>query len=73
MPEPTRAELDEYAGHTRALANFRSAQAALYANTSREAAAGITDETDEDARLQQAVIDAGKKLPKQYKHLRKGV
>jgi hypothetical protein len=73
MPEPTRAELNLYADENEALANYRRAQADLYDNTAREAAAGITTETDEYARLNQAVIDAGKKLPKRFKHLRKGV
>jgi hypothetical protein len=73
MPKPTAAELAAYAEETARLAGFRRAQADLYDNTAREAAAGITHETDEDTRLQQAVIDAGKELPKRYRHLRKGV
>ncbi len=73
MSKPTDAELDVYAAENEALAAFRRAQAALYENTAREAAARIDHETPEYQRLNQAVIDAGKRLPKRFKHLRKDV
>lgn len=71
--EPSAAELAVYAKENELLAAFRRAQADLYTNTARESAAGITTETAEDTRLQQAVIAAGKQLPKRFKHLRKDV
>ena len=73
MPKISQQELDVYADENRALAEFRHAQAALYENTAREAAAGITHETPEYQRLNQAVIDAARRLPKGLKHLAKGV
>lgn len=73
MSKPTRTELNEYADDNEALAGFRRAQADLYDNTARQSRAGILIDNDEDDRLQQAVLDAGKKLPKHLKHLRKGV
>lgn len=39
----------------------------------REVGAGVTGETDEYHRLNDAVIAAGEKLPKRYKYLTKGV
>lgn len=73
MSKPARAELDEYAAGNKKLAAFRRAQADLYDNTALEAAAGITEETDEFTRLNQAVIDTGKQLPKGLRHLRKDI
>ncbi|MFI9244166.1 hypothetical protein ACIGXF_16610 [Streptomyces sp. NPDC053086] len=72
MPKPSKKAIQEYADENRLLAEFRRAEAALYENAAREAAAGITTETPEYLRLNQAVIDAGKRLPKRFKHLRKG-
>jgi hypothetical protein len=68
-----QADLTEYAAQNEALANFRQAQANLYNFTAHQAAAGATVETDEYLRLNQAVIDAGKALPKHLRHLRKGI
>jgi hypothetical protein len=73
MSKPTRDELATYANDNEALADFRSAQAALYRLTAQQSRAGILVGNPEDDRLQQAVIDAGKKLPKHLKHLRKDV
>lgn len=73
MSKPTAAELDVYAAENVLLAAFRQAQADLYALTARESAARITHETPEYLRLNQAVIDTGKRLPKRFKHLRKDV
>jgi len=73
MLKPTSEELRNYADENQLLAAFRRAQADLYELTAREAAAGITEETPEFLRLNQAVIDAGKRLPKGLKHLRKGI
>ncbi|MFF9309938.1 hypothetical protein ACF1BS_03415 [Streptomyces sp. NPDC014748] len=69
MPKPTQAQIDEYAAENELLAAYRRAEAALYENAAAEARAGITHETPEFLRLNQAVIDAEKKLPKR---LRKG-
>lgn len=73
MSKPTATELDVYAAENVLLAAFRRAQADLYEHTARESAARITRETPEYLRLNQAVIDAGKRLPKRFKHLRKDV
>ncbi|MFJ9740837.1 hypothetical protein [Streptomyces sp. NPDC101166] len=73
MPKPTAEDLRTYAEENALLAAFRRAQADLYDNTAREAATGITHETPEYLRLNQAVIDAGKRLPKGLKHLAKGI
>jgi hypothetical protein len=73
MSQPTPEELRAYAAENDLLAAFRRAQADLYTNTASESAAGITHETAEYQRLNQAVIDAGKKLPKRFKHLAKGI
>lgn len=73
MPEISNKELQKYAAENRLLAEFRRAEAALYENTASEAAAGITHETPAYQRLNQAVIDAGKRLPKRFQHLAKGV
>ncbi|MFF2852657.1 hypothetical protein ACFVT5_41150 [Streptomyces sp. NPDC058001] len=73
MSKPTAEELRVYAEETTLLADFRRAQADLYAHTAREAAAGNLEETPEYQRLNQAVIDAGKKLPKGLKHLAKDI
>lgn len=70
---PTPAQLAEYADETEALAVFRRAQADLYANTAHEVRAGVTGETPEYHRLNDAVIAAGKKLPKRLRHLAKDV
>lgn len=68
-----QSELTEYAAHNEALAVFRRAQADLHELTAREAKNGVTEETPEFHRLNQAVIDAGKALPKQLRHLAKGI
>jgi hypothetical protein len=73
MPKPNKSALQEYAEENRRLAEFRRAQAALYENTAREAVAGIQHETPEFLRLNQAVIDAGRKLPQRLRHLAKEV
>lgn len=73
MPKISQHELDVYAAQNETLAAFRRAQADLYENTAKEAAAGITHETPEYQRLNQAVIDAAKRLPKGLKHLAKGI
>lgn len=73
MPKPTAEELRVYAEENEALAAYRRSEADLYENTAKEAAAGITDETPEFLRLNQAVIDAAKKLPKRYKNIAKRV
>jgi len=70
---PTTDELRAYAEENELLAAFHRAQADLYASTARESAAGITHETTEYLRLNQAVIDAGKRLPKRLRHLAKGI
>jgi hypothetical protein len=72
MSKPTR-QLQEYADENLRLAEFRRAQAALYENTAREAAAGIQHETPEFLRLNQAVIDAGRNLPKRLRYLAKEI
>ena len=69
MPKPTAEQLRVDAEENELLAAFRRAQADLYANAARESAAGIFHETDEYLRLNQAVIDAGKRLPEGLKHL----
>jgi hypothetical protein len=71
MSQPTPEELRAYAAENDLLAAFRRAQADLYTNTARESAAGITHETPEYLRLNQAVIAAGRKVPKRFKHLAK--
>jgi hypothetical protein len=71
MPKPTAEQLRVDAEENELLAAFRRAQADLYANAARESAAGIFHETPEYLRLNQAVIDAGRKLPKRFKHLAK--
>lgn len=67
MSKPTREELNVYADENRLVAAYQSAKAALAENTAREAAAGIRTETPEFLRLNQAVIDAEKQLPKRFK------
>ncbi|MGW3196310.1 hypothetical protein ACWDBD_17325 [Streptomyces sp. NPDC001118] len=71
MSKPSQEALQEYADENRLLAEFRRAEAALHENAAKEAAAGITHETPEFLRLNQAVIDAGKRLPKRFKHYAK--
>lgn len=71
MPNNSNEALQEYAAENQLLADFRRAEAALYENAAKEAAAGITHETPEYLRLNQAVIDAGKRLPKRLKHYAK--
>lgn len=73
MPKPTADQTRDYIGENELLAAFRRAQADLYENTAREAAAGVTQETPEYQRLNQAVIDAGERLPKGLRHLAKGI
>lgn len=67
MPNPTRDELSVYADENLLVAAYQRAKAALSENTAREAAAGITHETPEYQRLNQAVIDAEKQLPERFK------
>lgn len=67
MPKPTQDELDVYAEENRLLAAYQRAKAELAENTAREAAAGITHETAEFLRLNQAVIDAEERLPKRFR------
>lgn len=69
MP-PTKKQINEYANDNNLLAAYRRAEADLYENTAREVRAGITHETPEYLRLNQAVIDAEERLPE---HLRKGL
>ena len=71
MPKPSKEALQEYADENRRLAAFRRAEAALYENTAKECAAGALHETPEFLRLNQAVIDAGKNLPKRFRHYAK--
>ena len=71
MSKPTAAELAEYADENELLAAYRRAEADLYDHTAREVRAGVTGETDEYHRLNDAVIAAGKRLPKRFKHLAK--
>lgn len=73
MSKPTADELRVYAEENKLLAAYRRAEADLYENTAREVAAGINHETPEYIRLNQAVIDAGKALPKRYKSITKRV
>jgi hypothetical protein len=74
MPKPTREELDAYADENLLVAAYQRAKADLAENTAREAAAGILTETPEYQRLNQAVIDAEKKLPKRFqKAARRGL
>ncbi len=74
MSKPTRDELDVYADENRLIAAYHQASAALAESTAREAAAGITHETPEYQRLNQAVIDAEARLPKRFrKAARKGL
>ncbi|MEU4051273.1 hypothetical protein AB0F09_19000 [Streptomyces olivaceus] len=74
MSKPTREELDVYADENRLVAAYHKASAALAENTAREAASGITHETPEYQRLNQAVIDAEEQLPKRFrKAARKGL
>ncbi|MEU3528839.1 hypothetical protein AB0E62_34160 [Streptomyces sp. NPDC038707] len=71
MSKPNKKAVQEYVQENQLLAEFRRAEAALYDNAAREAAAGITHETPEFLRFNQAVIDAGKRLPKRFRHLAK--
>jgi hypothetical protein len=74
MDKITREQLDAYAEENRLLAAYQRAQAELAENTAREAAAGITHETAEYQRLNQAVIDAEQRLPKRLqKAARRGL
>ncbi|MGX1254165.1 hypothetical protein RKD48_006676 [Streptomyces ambofaciens] len=66
MSKPTRDELNVYAEENQRIAAYHQASAALAENTAREAAAGITHETREYQRLNQAVTDAEKQLPKRF-------
>lgn len=72
MPKLTKEALQEYAEENRLLAEFRRAEAALYENTAKETAAGILHETPEFLRLNDTVVDAGKRLPKRFRHYAKG-
>jgi hypothetical protein len=67
MPSPTPDELNVYADENRLIAAYQRAKADLAENTAREAAAGIVTETAAYQRLNQAVIDAEKQLPKRFK------
>lgn len=69
MSKPTAAQIAEYADENDALAAFRRAEADLYAHTAQEARAGVSGETEEYHRLNDAVIAAGKKLPKRFQYL----
>ncbi|MFH9812502.1 hypothetical protein ACH4NO_18140 [Streptomyces olivaceus] len=74
MSKPSRDELAVYADENRLIADYHKASAALAENTAREAAAGILVETPEYQRLNQAVLDAEKQLPKRFrKAARKGL
>ncbi|MEV4041457.1 hypothetical protein [Streptomyces sp. NPDC049744] len=74
MSKSTRDELNVYADENQRIAAYHQASAALAENTAREAAAGITHETREYQRLNQAVIDAEKQLPKRFqKAARRGL
>lgn len=74
MSKPSRDELAVYADENRLIADYHKASAALAENTAREAAAGITHETPEYQRLNQAVLDAEARLPKRFKKAaRKGL
>ncbi|MGW0577740.1 hypothetical protein ACWD25_17600 [Streptomyces sp. NPDC002920] len=73
MPEPSAEDVRVYVDENELLAAFRRAQADLYDNAAREAAAGISEETPEYQRLNRAVIDTGKRLPKSLKHLTKDI
>ncbi len=73
MPKPTADELQVYADENEALAAYRRAEADLYDHTAREVRSGVTGETDEYHRLNEAVIAAGKKLPKRFKYLTESV
>lgn len=72
MPKLSKEALQEYAKENQLLADFRRAEAALYENTAKDAAAGILHETPEFLRLNDAVVDAGKRLPKRFRHYAKG-
>lgn len=68
MPKKITAKaLREYAKENRRLAAHRRAEADLYENTADEAEAGITYETPEYLRLNGAVIDAERRLPKRFR------
>ncbi|MFD7465115.1 hypothetical protein [Streptomyces tendae] len=67
MPKPSPEELAVYAAENRLVAAYQRAEADLAENAAREAAAGITHETAEYQRLNQAVIDAEQRLPKRFK------
>ncbi|MEV5347182.1 hypothetical protein [Streptomyces achromogenes] len=73
MSRPSKKDIQEYVEENRLLAAFHRAEAALHDNTAREAAAGITHETEEYLRLNQAAIEAGRRLPKRFRHLAEGV
>ena len=73
MAQLTEAQLAEYADENELLAAYRRAEADLYALTACEVRAGVTGETDEYHRLNNAVIAAGKNLPKRYQYLTEGV
>ena len=62
-------ELAEYAEQNRLLAAYYRAAADLANNTAREAAAGITHETDDYSRLNDAATAAAKALPKSLRHV----
>ncbi|MEU0589955.1 hypothetical protein [Streptomyces ardesiacus] len=70
----SQKQLDVYADENLRVAAYQRAKAALAENTAWEAAAGITHETREYQRLNQAVIDAEQQLPKRFKKAaRKGL
>lgn len=72
MPTPSKKAIQEHVEENRLLAEFHRAEAELHENTAREAAAGIDYETEEYLRLNEAATEAGKRLPKRFRHLRKG-
>lgn len=70
----SQKQLNVYAEENRLVAAYQRAKANLAENTAREAAAGITHETPEYQRLNQAVINAEASLPARFKKAaRKGL
>ncbi|MFF5473347.1 hypothetical protein [Streptomyces achromogenes] len=72
MSKPSKRAIREYVEENRLLAQWHSAEAELHDNTAREAAAGIQHETEEYLRLNEAATEAGKRLPKRFRHLAEG-
>ncbi|MFJ7998985.1 hypothetical protein ACIQ7D_17815 [Streptomyces sp. NPDC096310] len=67
MRKPTGKQLRVYVEENRRLAAHRRAEADLYENTASEVEAGVTEETPEYLRLNQAVIDTEARLPKRFR------